>query len=65
MCVSELVIDRLTFLITPLPCISWNAGKKFMGNVDVLLKSLINFDKDNIPGKKIRSILCSQDKFSI
>lgn len=30
--------------------LSWNAGKKFMGNVDGFLKSLLNFDKDNIPG---------------
>lgn len=27
----------------------WNAGKKFMGNVDAFLKSLVNFDKDNTP----------------
>ena len=26
--------------------VSWNAGKKSMGNVDAFLKSLINFDKD-------------------
>lgn len=32
------------------PCCSWNAGKKFMGNVDAFLKSLLNFDKDNVPG---------------
>ncbi|KAF5834390.1 hypothetical protein DUNSADRAFT_8976 [Dunaliella salina] len=29
--------------------VSWAAGKKFMGNVDTFLKSLINFDKDNTP----------------
>lgn len=29
--------------------LSWAAGKKFMGNVDAFLKSLLNFDKDNIP----------------
>lgn len=29
--------------------LSWNAGKKSMGNVDAFLKSLINFDKDNVP----------------
>lgn len=29
--------------------LSWNAGKKFMGNVDAFLKSLVNFDKDNTP----------------
>ena len=29
--------------------ISWAAGKKYMGNVDAFLKSLLNFDKDNIP----------------
>lgn len=28
--------------------LSWNAGKKFMGNVDTFLKSLISFDKDNV-----------------
>ena len=31
--------------------LSWPAGKKFMGNVDGFLKSLINFDKDNVPGR--------------
>ena len=29
--------------------LSWNAGKKFMGNVDQFLKSLVTFDKDNVP----------------
>lgn len=29
--------------------VSWAAGKKFMGNVDQFLKSLISFDKDNTP----------------
>lgn len=29
---------------------SWNAGKKFMGNVDQFLRSLLTFDKDNVPG---------------
>ena len=29
--------------------LSWNAGKKLMGNVDGFLKSLQSFDKDNIP----------------
>ena len=29
--------------------VSWNAGKKSMGNVDAFLKSLISFDKDNTP----------------
>lgn len=29
--------------------LSWAAGKKFMGNVDAFLKSLLNFDKDNVP----------------
>jgi dynein heavy chain len=28
---------------------SWNACKKYMGNVDAFLKSLISFDKDNTP----------------
>jgi hypothetical protein len=29
--------------------LSWVAGKKYMGNVDAFLKSLLSFDKDNIP----------------
>ncbi|KAF6251999.1 flagellar outer dynein arm heavy chain beta [Scenedesmus sp. NREL 46B-D3] len=29
--------------------LSWPAGKKYMGNVDAFLKSLLNFDKDNVP----------------
>ena len=29
--------------------LSWNSGKKSMGNVDAFLKSLLAFDKDNIP----------------
>lgn len=29
--------------------LSWTAGKKYMGNVDAFLKSLLNFDKDNVP----------------
>ncbi|KAK9843805.1 hypothetical protein WJX81_007069 [Elliptochloris bilobata] len=29
--------------------LSWAAGKKFMGNVDAFLKSLLAFDKDNVP----------------
>lgn len=29
--------------------LSWNSGKKFMGNVDQFLKSLTTFDKDNVP----------------
>lgn len=29
---------------------SWNAGKKFMGNVDQFMRSLLTFDKDNVPG---------------
>lgn len=28
---------------------SWPACKKYMGNVDAFLKSLLSFDKDNIP----------------
>lgn len=28
--------------------VSWNAGKKFMGNVDAFLKSLQTFAKDNL-----------------
>ncbi|EFN51784.1 hypothetical protein CHLNCDRAFT_37234 [Chlorella variabilis] len=29
--------------------LSWNAGKKFMGNTDAFLRSLLTFDKDGIP----------------
>ncbi|GBF97683.1 flagellar outer dynein arm heavy chain beta [Raphidocelis subcapitata] len=29
--------------------LSWAAGKKFMGNVDAFLKSLLSFDRDNVP----------------
>lgn len=29
--------------------LSWAAGKKCMGNVDAFLKSLLSFDKDNVP----------------
>ncbi|KAI3434555.1 hypothetical protein D9Q98_002628 [Chlorella vulgaris] len=29
--------------------LSWNAGKKFMGNTDAFLRSLLCFDKDSIP----------------
>ena len=36
--------------------ISWNAGKKYMGNVDAFLKSLINFDKDNTPENCVESV---------
>lgn len=36
--------------------VSWNAGKKFMGNVDAFLKSLMNFDKDNIPEKCVEGV---------
>jgi dynein heavy chain, axonemal len=35
--------------------VSWNAGKKSMGNVDAFLKSLINFDKDNVPAKNVET----------
>lgn len=40
--------------ITPVRlCCSWNAGKKFIGSsVDAFLKSLVNFDRDNIPGAR-------------
>ena len=37
------------YLHTDAQDLSWNAGKKFMGNVDGFLKSLQSFDKDNIP----------------
>jgi dynein heavy chain, axonemal len=36
--------------------LSWNAGKKCMGNVDAFLKSLLNFDKDNIPEKCVDQV---------
>ena len=36
--------------------LSWNAGKKFMGNVDSFLKSLLQFDKDNIPPKCVEKV---------
>jgi dynein heavy chain len=29
--------------------LSWAAGKKYMGNVDAFLKSLLSFDRDNVP----------------
>ena len=34
--------------------LTWAAGKKWMGaqSLDAFLKSLINFNKDNVPGKK-------------
>lgn len=36
--------------------VSWNAGKKSMGNVDAFLKSLLNFDKDNIPETCVETV---------
>jgi dynein heavy chain, axonemal len=36
--------------------VSWNAGKKYMGNVDAFLKSLINFDKDHVPEKCVEGV---------
>jgi dynein heavy chain len=43
--------------------LSWAAGKKYMGNVDAFLKSLLNFDKDNVPTNCVdaveREYLCS------
>lgn len=36
--------------------VSWNAGKKSMGNVDAFLKSLLNFDKDNVPEKCVDTV---------
>lgn len=38
--------------------LSWNAGKKFMGNVDAFLKSLISFDKDNVPVVCVDKVTC-------
>ncbi len=58
-----LVLGSVQNAVIAVPCTacSWNAGKKFMGNVDAFLKSLLNFDKDNIPGEKCaKSVLgCS------
>ena len=39
--------------------LSWNAGKKFMGNVDQFLKSLVTFDKDNVPLPCVEKVGCS------
>mmetsp|Transcript_25005 Transcript_25005/g.85566 ORF Transcript_25005/g.85566 Transcript_25005/m.85566 type:complete len:4525 (+) Transcript_25005:136-13710(+) len=36
--------------------LSWNAGKKSMGNVDQFLKSLIDFDKDNTPENCVEKV---------
>ena len=36
--------------------LSWNAGKKYMGNVDAFLKSLLSFDKDNIPNNCVDKV---------
>lgn len=36
--------------------LSWNAGKKFMGNVDAFLKQLLAFDKDNVPVNCVDSV---------
>ena len=39
--------------------LSWNAGKKSMGNVDQFLKSLVTFDKDNVPLVCVEKVCCS------
>jgi len=36
--------------------LTWNAGKKFMGNVDGFLKSLTAFDKDNTPENCVAAV---------
>lgn len=36
--------------------VSWAAGKKFMGNVDQFLKSLVGFDKDNTPENCVAAV---------
>ena len=36
--------------------VSWNAGKKAMGNVDAFLKSLQTFDKDNLPVQCVEKV---------
>ena len=42
--------------------LSWNAGKKFMGDVGSFLNSLITFDKDNTPANCIAQ--CEKDYIS-
>ena len=42
--------------------LSWNAGKKMMGNVDAFLKSLVSFDKDNVPLQCVEK--CEKDYLS-
>ena len=42
--------------------LSWNAAKKFMGNVDGFLTSLINFDKDNTPEANVA--VCEKEYLS-
>ncbi len=42
--------------------LSWNAGKKMMGNVDAFLKSLLAFDKDNVPVQCVEK--CEKDYLS-
>ena len=42
--------------------LSWNAGKKMMGNVDAFLKSLLAFDKDNVPVQCVEK--CEKDYIS-
>lgn len=42
--------------------LSWNAGKKMMGNVDAFLKSLLAFDKDNVPLQCVEK--CEKDYIS-
>eukprot|EP00879_Flechtneria_rotunda_P029616 GHRR01032042.1.p1 GENE.GHRR01032042.1~~GHRR01032042.1.p1 ORF type:complete len:1612 (+),score=608.41 GHRR01032042.1:122-4837(+) len=36
--------------------LTWAAGKKYMGNVDAFLKSLLNFDKDNVPENCVAAV---------
>lgn len=42
--------------------LSWNAGKKMMNNVDAFLKSLLAFDKDNVPVQCVEK--CEKDYIS-
>lgn len=36
--------------------LSWPAAKRFIGNVDAFLKSLLSFDKENIPMPSVEQV---------
>ena len=42
--------------ISPRQDLSWPAAKRFMGNVDAFLKSLLTFDKENIPLPSVEQV---------